>query len=231
MKLAVMQPYLFPYIGYYQLAYYSDFFIFYDDVTYIKNGYINRNKILTKNGEQLFTIPVNNASSFSLINNLYFTDNVKKILSTIQQAYSKAPYYSEVYPIIERVLSSEDRNVSHLASLSIISVFEYLDVKFNYTYSSMIEYDNDKNAKDKLYEFCNIFNAKEYVNTIGGVELYNKEEFNANGITLEFIESGEIKYCQSNNKNGFVKNLSILDILMNESKSSVIDKLNIFNIR
>ena len=161
-----MQPYLFPYIGYYQLAYQSDMFIFYDDVTYIKNGYINRNSILTKNGVQLFTLPVNKASSFSLIKDLLFSDNTKKVLSSISQAYSKAPYFEAVYPMLENIFLSKNRSVAYIASQSIIQVFNYLGLEFNYIYSSLIDYDRSEDARGKLYQFCDIFNADRYTNSI-----------------------------------------------------------------
>ncbi|WP_318443869.1 WbqC family protein [Photobacterium leiognathi] len=230
MKLAVMQPYLFPYIGYYQLAYCSDMFIFYDDVTYIKNGYINRNSILTKNGRQLFTLSVNNASSFTLIKDLEFSNNVKKILSSIQQAYSKSPYFSDVYPIIEKIFKSENRNVSYMASQSIIDIFKYLGVDFKYTYASSVEYDNKQDAKHKLYQFCDIFNSNEYINTIGGKELYQKDDFIKQGINLGFISCNEIEYDQFNNNSNFESNLSIIDLLMNEDKNKIKEVLNKFKI-
>ncbi|WP_318443298.1 WbqC family protein [Photobacterium leiognathi] len=230
MKLAVMQPYLFPYIGYYQLAYCSDMFVFYDDVTYIKNGYINRNSVLTKNGRQLFTLPVNNASSFTLIKDLDFSNNVKKILSSIQQAYSKAPYFSDVYPIVEKILKSENRNVAYMTSQSIIEVFKYLEVDFKYTYSSLVEYDNTQDAKNKLYQFCDIFNSNEYINTIGGKELYHKDDFIEQGINLGFISCCDIKYKQFNNNSDFESNLSMIDILMNENKKNIKEVLSRFKI-
>ena len=230
MNLAVIQTYLFPYIGYYELAYHSDMFIFYDDVTYIKGGYINRNSILTRNGRQLFTLPVNNASSFKLIKELEFSSNVKKILVSIQQAYSKSPYFSDVYPIIEKILTSKNRNVAYMASQSIIEIFKYLEVDFKYTYSSLIDYDHSQDAKNKLYQFCKKFNAKEYINVIGGQALYNKEEFISQSISLGFINSQHIEYRQFNNNSDFERNLSMIDILMNEGKSKVIDVLNSFGI-
>lgn len=230
MKLAVMQPYLFPYIGYFQLAYYSDVFIFYDDVTYIKNGYINRNWILTKNGRQLFTLPVNKASSFSLIKELNFSDNIKKMLLTIQQAYSKAPYFAEVFPIVEKTLACENRNVSYITSQSIIEVFKYLEIEFKYTYSSLVEYDNTQDAKNKLYQFCDIFDSNEYINTIGGQDLYHKEDFLKQGIKLDFIRGCEIKYNQFNNKFGFEDNLSIIDLLMNNPKGNIINLLGMYTL-
>ncbi|HBC2875024.1 TPA: WbqC family protein, partial [Proteus mirabilis] len=123
---------------------------FYDDVNYIKGGYINRNRIQTRNGPQLFTIPIVKSSSFKKINELYFQEDIRKILLSISQSYSKAPYFSSVYPVIEQILTDKNRNVSNIASKSIIEVFRYLDIDFKYNYSSKIHYNrnNDKNAKD-----------------------------------------------------------------------------------
>ncbi|MCX3071631.1 WbqC family protein [Providencia stuartii] len=229
MILAVMQPYLFPYIGYYQLAYHSDMFIFYDDVNYIKGGYINRNNILTKNGKQLFTVPINHASSFKKINELEFSSNVKKTLATIQQAYSKAPNFNNVYPIIENILISNNRNVAKMASNSIIDIFKYLDIPFMYEYSSNIDYNHELDAKNKLYNFCKLYGANKYTNTPGGKALYNKDEFKDKGIELSFIETNNISYKQFNNDN-FEKNLSIIDLLMNLKKENIIELLGDYNV-
>ncbi|MFG0739812.1 WbqC family protein [Proteus terrae] len=225
MTLAIMQPYLFPYIGYYQLAYHSDIFIFYDDVNYIKSGYINRNNILTKNGPQLFTLPVIKASSFKKINELYFQEDVRKILASISQAYSKAPYFSFIYPIIEKVLTDKNRNVAHIASSSIIEIFKYLEIDFKYNYSSLMNNNKNMNAQDKLIEFCKIYNCRNYVNSVGGKKLYNKEEFLSNGINLKFIMPENVHYIQYNCES-YQQNLSIIDVLMNNSKLEVKTLLN-----
>jgi len=229
MILAVMQPYLFPYIGYYQLAYHSDFFIFYDDVNYIKNGYINRNTILTKNGRQLLTIPVNKASSFTKINELEFSSNVGKALASVTQAYSKAPYFSAVYPIIEQILTAENRSVSQMASRSVIEVFKYLKLDFAWQYASAVDYDRSQTAQDKLYQLCEIYQADHYVNTIGGQSLYSKEEFAAKNITLNFIKNRTVCYPQFNSK-VFEANLSMIDILMNVSPEEIITLLGMYDV-
>lgn len=229
MKLAVMQPYLFPYIGYYQLAHYSDTFIFYDDVNYIKGGYINRNRIQTKNGPQLFTIPVIGASSFKKINELHFQKDIRKTLESISQAYSKAPYFSSVFPIIENILTTDNRNIANITSLSIIKVFEYLSLSFNYEFSSTINYIRTNNAQEKIYNLCEIHNAKKYINAIGGMQLYNKDEFKKRNIELGFIESSITNYPQINSST-FIGNLSMIDILMNCSKDEIINQLNNFKI-
>ncbi|PSU13128.1 WbqC family protein, partial [Photobacterium kishitanii] len=99
-----------------------------------------------------------------------------------------------------------------------------------YTYASLIEYDNTQDAKNKLYQFCGIFNCNEYINTIGGKDLYQKDAFIEQGINLGFISCCEIEYNQFNNNSDFENNLSIIDILMNESKLDIIKKLNLFRI-
>lgn len=229
MKLAVMQPYLFPYIGYYQLAYCSDLFIFYDDVNYIKKGYINRNNIATKNGVFLFSLPIKNASQNKLINELYFTEETKKILLTIEMSYSKSKYFHEIYPLIESIFNNKNRNLSNITSLSIIKVFEYLSLDFNYNFSSSIDYDRKNSAQEKIYDLCKINNSKQYINAIGGMELYDKEEFKKRNIKLEFIKPLITNYPQVNSST-FIGNLSMIDILMNCSKDEIINQLNNFKI-
>lgn len=224
-----MQPYLFPYIGYYQLAYFSDLFIFYDDVNYIKKGYINRNNIATKNGVFLFSLPIKNASQNKLINELYFTEETKKILLTIEMSYSKSKYFHDTYPLIESIFNNKNRNVSNMTSLSIIKVFEYLSLDFNYNFSSSIDYDRKNSAQEKIYDLCEINNSKQYINAIGGMELYDKEEFQKRNIELGFIKPSITNYPQVNSST-FIGNLSMIDILMNCSKDEIINQLNNFKI-
>lgn len=229
MKLAVMQPYLFPYIGYYQLAYCSDLFIFYDDVNYIKKGYINRNNIATKNGVFLFSLPIKHASQNKLINELYFTEETKKILLTIEMSYSKSKYFHDIYPLIESIFNNKKRNVSNITSLSIIKVFEYLSLDFNYNFSSSIDYDRKNSAQEKIYDLCKINNSKQYINAVGGIDLYDKEEFQKRNIELGFIKPSITNYPQINSST-FIGNLSMIDILMNCSKDEIINQLNNFKI-
>ncbi|WP_373938099.1 WbqC family protein [Vibrio kanaloae] len=221
MKCAIMQPYLFPYLGYYQLVYAVDKFVFYDDVNYIKGGFINRNNILANGTAQRFTIPINQASSFKKINELSFTDNVRKQLMSIEQAYSKSPYFNDVYPIIKNVLSSDNRDVTSVCRQSIESVFQYLDINKNTILSSDLDYSRDQSPADKLVSIAGLLNCNNYVNSPGGKELYNKGYFKERGIDLSFIEMNDIKYSQGGNVE-FTPYLSMIDILMWNKKNDVI---------
>lgn len=225
--LAVMQPYIFPYIGYYQLVYSADIFISYDDVSFIKQSYINRNNILTNGKPLRFTLPVIGASSNALIENLEYSHS-KKILRTIAQAYTMAPYFDDVFPIIELVFNQENRGIAHINSLSIQVVFEYLNIEKKILMASQIEYDRTNERSSRLIELSNMYCCEQYINLSGGKEIYQKEKFQKKGVKLNFIETQIQQYTQKSDK--FVPYLSMIDILMNCSKEHIIKMLNQYKL-
>ncbi len=218
MKVAINQPFTFPYIGFYQLVSVVDKFIFYDDVTYMKQSWINRNRILINGKDHFFTIQLENASSFKLISDTCIRDNpvtIEKMLKTFQQAYAKAPYASQILPIIEDCLKAthSERRISKIAYISIKSVCDYLGIKTEFEFSSD-KYAHTKGfgRKERLFEILRLNNATDYVNLPGGTGLYSKDEFIRRGYRLHFIDRGDIVYKQFNNE--FVPWLSMIDVLM-----------------
>lgn len=230
MKSAIMQPYLFPYLGYYQLVYVSDVFVFYDDVTYIKGGYINRNYILSQGDKQRFTMPLNGASSNVLIKDIECQVNMRKLITLIEQSYSKAPYFEQIMPIINRVILSNERSLSVIASKSITEVFKYLGINKIFKFSSDIEYDQTENPSDKVISICFKNHCDEYINSIGGSKLYNKDEFENKGLSLSFIEKKTVTYTHKAAGKVFIDNLSMIDVLMWNSKEDVIKLLNDYEL-
>mgnify|MGYP001349947050 CR=1 FL=1 len=228
MRMAVMQPYLFPYVGYFQLICASDFFVVYDDVAYIKNGYINRNKIRSGTESARFTIPVPGASINKKIKDLNFSEDVGKVLKTLRYAYSKAPYYDAVYPMVERVLTYKERSIGRLCKYSYDEICKYLEIGTNIELSSDLLYDRDSRAEDRLIDLCKRYSATEYVNSEGGRHLYNKEHFSKHGVILYFLMPGEIKYNQGGKD--FIKNLSIIDMLMWCPKEEISQHLNCYQL-
>ena len=168
MKLAVMQPYLFPYIGYFQLIYAADLFLLYDDVSYIKQGFINRNRVLSPNGEVRFIVPVPGASSNKLISGLYFSTDVVKVLKTFEQSYSRAPYFEAVYPLIRQVIEHEDRSVTSVCLKSFEAIFSYLGLDKQFKKTSELDYERTESAQDRLIALCHKFEADCYINAPGG---------------------------------------------------------------
>lgn len=232
MTAAVMQPYFFPYIGYFQMINAVDVFVFYDDVNFIKGGWINRNRMLMNGSDKLFTVPLKDASSFKLIKEVEINNEVpaySKILTTIAQSYKKAPFFSEVFPIIESVLRSPSSTSGDLAILSIKAVNEYLGITSVLKRSS-VDFADTKglDRAERLIAICKKTGAEQYINAVGGQELYTKEYFASNGIELKFIKSEPIDYKQFDNE--FVPWLSIIDVLMFNSKDEVQKMLNCFEL-
>lgn len=227
-----MQPYFFPYIGYWQLLNEVDKYVIYDDVNFIKGGWINRNRILLNGQPQYVNVQMNGASSNALINEVGRNTNkavVDKELRKIEAAYKKAPHFEEVYQLISRILYSEETNLSKFLIESLRAVCEYLDIDTELIISSELEKDNSLHAEDKVIEICKRLEGTEYYNAIGGKELYSKENFENNGITLKFLESLPIEYPQFENE--FVSSLSIIDVLMFNDVETVKSYLNQYDIK
>ncbi|MBN1005314.1 WbqC family protein [Amphritea pacifica] len=228
MQLAVMQPYLFPYIGYFQLIYAADIFLIYDDVSYIKQGYINRNRVLSSTGEIRFTVPVPGASSNRLISDLKFSADVGKVLKTIEQSYSKAPYFKTVFPLIRQCMEHDDRRIASVCLKSFEAIFAYIGLKKEIKKTSEIDYERSQSALDRLIELCCKFETDSYINAPGGRSLYNKSDFATHGIELKFIDSYPVEYRQGSNE--FIPNLSIIDLLMNCSSEEVVTLLGEYEL-
>ncbi len=210
-----MQPYFFPYIGYFQLIAAVDKFVIYDDVNYIKRGWINRNNILVNNQSFLFSIPLISASQNSKINEIKISEDVNwksKLLKTIELSYKKAPYYQSVFTVLEKVLKGNHEFISQLNTEVIIEVCNYLKIDSKIQVTSTIYGNSNLKGSDRLIDICRIENAKTYINAIGGEKLYNKDVFKQFGIDLFFLNVKPVTYKQY--KNDFIPNLSIIDVLM-----------------
>ncbi|UOR05577.1 WbqC family protein [Hymenobacter aerilatus] len=226
MKVAIMQPYLFPYIGYFQLLAAADLFVVYDDVHYIKKGWINRNRILLHGAEHLFTLPCLNASQNKLINEVkvdWASKEVRKVRLTMETAYRKAPFFKRVYPLVQRVLEgSGPTTIAEVATQSIQDVCAYLGIDTPIVTSSQRPYENTHLSKGtRLVDIVQQEGGDQYLNPIGGEALYTKEFFAEHGIALHFVKSLPIRYVQPVPDNGFVPWLSILDVLMYNEKETV----------
>ncbi|MDX9694244.1 MAG: WbqC family protein [Bacteroidales bacterium] len=224
MKVGIMQPYFLPYIGYFQLINAVDKYVIYDDVNFIKGGWINRNRILLNNEAFMFNIPMAGASSFKKINEINIGKNKDKLLITIQQAYKKAPFYNKVIPLIDEIIQYNNENLALFISNSIIRITEYLNINTEIILSSEIVKNNDLKAQEKVISICKAIGASEYYNTIGGKELYDRVVFANNNIELMFLKPKQIEYIQFKNK--FIPWLSILDVMMFNSQEEVRDMLN-----
>jgi hypothetical protein len=221
-SIAVMQPYIFPYLGYFQLINAVDEFVFYDDVNYIKGGWINRNNVLIDKEEKLFTLPIDKSSSNKLICDTFIHRALyekwkKKFLRSLEQSYKKAPYFDDTFTLVKNVLSTSNDNLSQLALKSAVSVTRFLEIKTNFASSSVTNFNSRHlSAQSRVIDIVKKNKAKVYINAIGGKELYDKSDFKASGIDLLFLNPSIKPYKQFDNH--FVPGLSIIDVLMFNSK-------------
>ena len=227
-----MQPYIFPYLGYFQLINVSNVFVFYDDVNFIKRGWINRNQILVNKQAYLFTIPLVKASQNKLINEVtigYDEKWLNQFFGTIEQNYKKALYFSETFELIKNVFNGNHNTIADLTIDSIVKTSNHLDLPTVFEKSSEV-YAATKglNKADRLIEISKQRNCKQYINPQGGMELYDKTYFSENGIRLFFIENKIPSYQQFSTE--FVGGLSIIDVLMFNSTEQVRNMLTKYNL-
>lgn len=231
MKLAIMQPYIFPYLGYFQLLSAVDKFVFYDDVNFIKKGWINRNRIIVNQQTQYFTIHLKNVSQNIYINKTELSLEPKwqpNLLSTLKLAYKNSPFQIPILQMIEEIFAKNHTNIGELAKDSVISVLNYLNVSKEIVSSSQ-EYNNSAiKGVNRIIDICKIEKATIYLNAPGGKKYYVQSDFDSKNICLQFIKPILNSYPQ--NAQAFIPGLSIIDILMNCEKEAVRNMLYDFEI-
>ena len=179
-KIAIMQPYLFPYVGYFQLIKSVDEFVVFDDVNYIKKGWINRNNFLFYNRKFLYTFPIKKASQNKKINEIELLDSQEwkvDFLNKISECYQIAPQFNVVFPLIKDIIYQEEINLSKFIFLSIMKINEFLGIKTKLILSSKIEKNNELKSQDKIISICQLRFANVYINAVGGKDLYDLNHF------------------------------------------------------
>ena len=209
-----MQPYLFPYIGYFQLLNAVDKFVVFDDVNFIKKGWINRNNILVNRQKYLFTVPLKDASQNRLINEVEIADGdwQEKFLKTLTQSYKKAEFFDETFALIEKIVRSGESLIAKLILRSLLILKDALKLNAEIVPSSAIYNNRELKAQDRILDICKQEKATEYVNPAGGTELYDRRIFSENGVKLFFLKTQPFSYRQFGDE--FVPHLSIIDVLM-----------------
>lgn len=214
MRIAVMQPYFFPYLGYFQLMRAVDTFVFYDDVNFISRGYVNRNSVLGANGEQRITLELIGASQNKLIKDIRVGGNRAKLLKTLQMLYGKAPHASRIMPLLEASLTKTDDNLASFLIDDLKAVAAELGQEPTFLLSSDIDKDDSLRGQDKILAICSALGATGYINPVGGKELYDPATFKQRGIELLFHNFVPRDYMVTDRKRSYLPYLSVIDFLM-----------------
>ncbi len=228
MKIGIMQPYFFPYIGYFQLIDAVDKWIVFDVVQYIERGWMNRNRILSPNIEKEWTyivVPAKNHDRDELISEVRI-DDASAWQDTIrgQLSYYKkirAPYYEQTVALFDEITTTRFDTISDLNVQTLKRTCEYLGIVLNCEICSnmSMDFSNVKGPGDWAFEISTQMGADTYINPIGGVALFDNERFRDAGIQLKFLKPGNIEYRQS--RRAFVPWLSIIDVMMFNSPGTI----------
>jgi len=222
------QPYLFPYIGYWQLMNASDIYVISDSMQYIKKGYVNRNYVLLNGERHRFSLEVVGVHGDTPINEVKVGNNSRKIISMLSHTYKKAPHFDSAFPIIESILQNDEKNLAKYLGNSIQVIADYLDMNTKFMYLSDMQGETSLKAQARTIDICKRASASQYINAIGGQELYDKESFLKENIALSFLETGDVNYKQFYNE--FVPYLSIVDIMMFNSKDTIKEMLKVYTL-
>jgi len=254
MKLAIMQPYFFPYIGYFQAIKAVDIYILYENLDYITKGWMNKNRILIKNGgPQDITLSLKHKSSNTKIYDTKLDTNIpwkKKIIKTLELNYSRSKYFDESFNLIKEIILADYEYLHEYNAYGITNLCKYLNItteiktqnkeylnlenkllaigQGDYSEFPHLERTKPVIKTARIIEICRIIGASVFVNAIGGRLLYNKEELLEYGIELYFIETLQHSYQQFSSS--FIPNLSIIDVLMHNGRENCIEFINNFRL-
>lgn len=210
-----MQPYFFPYLGYFQLINAVDKFVIFDDVNYINKGWINRNNILVNDKAFMITLPLKEASQNKKILEIGIGQDSKamdKLLKTIAASYKKAPYFEPVFKLIQSIFSGSTKSIAEFNFIQLKTLCDYIGIQTHIVQSARIYNNDELKGQQRIIDICVREKADEYINPIGGTELYDRKMFAEKRIQLYFLKPDLEKYVQFDQP--FIPGLSIIDILM-----------------
>ena len=221
MTIGIMQPYFMPYIGYWQLINAVDKFILYDNIQYTKKGWINRNRVLNNSKDVFITLPLEKDSDYLNVVDRKISKEFdkNKFVNQISEYYRKAPNFSNGIELFKSIMQFENKNLFEFIYNSVIKICDYLEIKTPIIISSNLEINHCLKGKEKVFEICKLCKAEIYINPIGGVELYDKNEFKQNNIELKLIQTEIVEYTQFGNS--FIPYLSIIDVIMFNNKEQI----------
>jgi len=219
MKLGIMQPYFFPYLGYFDLINQTEEWIVFDTVQYIRHGWVNRNRVLhPKQGWQYVIVPVKKHSQSTLISETEIMNDGgkwrEKIIGQLQHYKRRAPFFQEAMALVKGGVFSENTSIARLNVNCLSLVCEYLGIEFRYQYFSDMHLDLGPidGPGDWALRISEAMGATEYINPLGGVGIFAPEKFHAAGIKRTIRQLPPMEYQCSPYE--FIPNLSIIDVLM-----------------
>jgi hypothetical protein len=230
-RLAIMQPYFLPYIGYWQLLRAAERFVVYDDVNYIKGGWVNRNRVLVNGAAAYITVPLQRSSPYRRICDISLDPSLvwrEKMVRTIETAYRRAGCFDQVFPVIEGVIRHEASDLSAYLVHQLHELAAFMGIRTEFVASSRCYGNGDLSGQERVIDICRREGANAYINAQGGQALYDADAFFGAGMDLRFIVMRSLPYKQRSP--GFVPCLSIVDALMEVGPDGMKAHLDAFDL-
>ncbi|MBN2860277.1 MAG: WbqC family protein [Sphaerochaetaceae bacterium] len=234
-KLSIMQPYFFPYLGYFSLMHYADALILFDIVEYDRKGWMNRNRIQKPDSQdwQYIRAGVEKPSYKALIKDVRLVHNEgwkNRIIRQLEHYRSTSPHYEKVLELVESILSIPSMTITELNRNALVHIRDYLGIECPLSvFSEMsIELQEIEHPGQWALYICEALKAKEYVNPIGGKGLFRLGEFAERAIQLEFIRNRLTPYPQPGDD--FIEGLSIIDVLMYNTREQALGLIEDYEI-
>ena len=217
MKVAVMQPYFFPYIGYWRLLAKCDVFVIFDDVNYINKGFIDRNTIVVNGSPQYIKLKVAARSQNKLICELQIHEQPTAVASLVKSAYVNAPHFHEFFPIVDEICNNEEPSLTHFLQHSIQSIAQFLGIEREILLSSSIL--SDEMGREKIIPIVKHLGGTAYLNMEGGASLYDPDDFEKEGLAISLVSPGATGV--PGDRSEHYGPLSIIDTLMHADASAI----------
>ena len=218
MKLALMQPYFFPYIGYFSLIKHCDRFVLFDTVQYIRDGWIQRNRVLKPaEGWQYIAVPVDRDSMLSRIREVRIRNDPDwkgRIFRQLEHYKKKAPFYREITALLDGALDTSETSIVRLNQRCLKACCDYLGIRRDMEVFSEkgITVDTPENRGEWGLTISRTLGVDEFINPHGGVEMFDLDKYRAAGISVTFTRNNLRPYDQR--RQSFEPGLSIVDVLM-----------------
>jgi hypothetical protein len=227
-----MQPYFFPYVGYFQLMAACDLFVVFDEAQYINQGWVNRNRILIDGAAQWITMPVAAAShKLPILDREYlFCDRMAiRLPARIAGAYRAAPFFPQTMPLVEDILAFPQPTVAAFNTNLLRRLATCLGIGTPIMrVSQMVKDDSLTGAEQRVIDICSRLGATTYINPAGGRNLYSRDAFAEYGIDLRFLMCMAESYPQLGAP--YVPFLSIIDVLMFNDVAAVRNMLGQYKL-
>ncbi|MFT5635030.1 MAG: hypothetical protein ACI89T_000461 [Cognaticolwellia sp.] len=232
-----MQPYIFPYLGYYQLIHHTDKWVVFDDIQFSSKSWVNRNRILhpeQNKAWQYFTIPIKKHSLSTKINELDINYQLawkEQILGKLSHYKNRAPFYRQTINLINEVFDTSPCKLNNLLVNALKITCNYLDIDFNYQLFSELNFDESviSSPGDWALHISKKLNASEYINPPGGYSIFSEQSFLNKNIKLSFLTSDLPDYNQ--NRKPSIPALSIIDVMMWNSVTDIKNMLKQYKLQ